>query len=154
MMKKNNYHRGFTLTEILIVISILALLSTLILSFFVDYRNKYGLTQDTDLIVQLLYKARNDSVVSNGSSAFGVHFASTSIVTFKGVVYNPSDITNQTFILTTTNYIAQVSLISGGVDIVFNQLTGETSGSGTIKLVSGATNASTTITVYPTGLIE
>lgn len=145
--------KGFTLIELLIVVSILTFISLITLGFFVDYKRSQGVAQDIELITSVLYKARNDAISSNGSADYGVHLASSSIILFKGSIYVPAQATNQLFSFTSGSVISNVLLVSGGVDVVFNKLTGETVQSGTVMLT--ATNGSVkTITIYPTGLIQ
>lgn len=145
--------KGFTLIEILIVISIVTVLSTIIIGFFVDYRRSQGVAQDTELITSMLYRARNNAISSNGSSDYGVHFATSSVTIFKGSTYTPSNTTNQVFTLTIGNTLSTISLSSGGVDVVFNKLTGETTQTGTLTLTASY-GVVKTITIYPTGLIQ
>ncbi len=145
--------RGFTVLEILIVIGILALLSLFMMGFFLDYRKSQGIRQDGELVESLLYKARSDALSSNSAFEYGIHFASSSIVTFQGSTYVSGATTNQTFSLTPSVTVSALSLTGGAVDIVFNKLTGEASRSGTITLTS-TSGVVKVITVYPTGLIQ
>lgn len=145
--------KGFTAIEILIVISILGLLSFITLGFFVDYRRSQGTTQDVELIASLLYKARSDAVSSNGSFDYGVRFASSTATTFRGSAYNASDPLNQTFSFASGNFLSVIALTSGGVDVVFNKLTGETVQSGSL-ILTASDGGVKVITIYPTGLIQ
>lgn len=145
--------KGFTLIEILIVMSILGLLSLIVFGFFVDYRKSQATTRDVELITSLLYKARSDAISSNSSSDYGVHFASSTVTTFKGSTYNISDPQNQNFSLLSGNFLSIIALTSGGVDVVFNKLTGETTQSGVLTLTV-STGDVKTITIYPTGLVQ
>ena len=153
MQNQTENKKGFTVIEILIVISVLGLLSLITLGFFVDYRRSQGTTQDVELISSLLYKARSDAVSSNGSSDYGVHFASSTATTFKGTTYNALDVNNQTFSLTSGNFLSIISLTSGGRDVVFNKLTGEAIQSGSLTLTDPDGGVKV-ITVYPTGLVQ
>jgi prepilin-type N-terminal cleavage/methylation domain-containing protein len=153
MQNHINNKKGFTIIEILIVLSILTLISFITFGFFVDYRKSQGTTQDVELIASLLYKARSDAISSNGSSDYGVHFASSTATTFKGTTYNPSDPVNQVFSFTAGNFLSIISLTSGGVDVVFNKLTGETNQPGSLTLTT-ADGSVKVITVYQTGLIQ
>lgn len=145
--------KGFTLVEILIVISVLTFISLITLGFFVDYKRSQGVTQDVELATSVLYKARNDAISSNGSADYGVRLASSSVILFKGSTYVSTQATNQVFLFTSGSVISNVSLVSGGVDIIFNKLTGETAQSGVFMLTTPDGGVKT-ITIYPTGLIQ
>jgi prepilin-type N-terminal cleavage/methylation domain-containing protein len=146
--------RGFTLIEILITVGILGAIVTIILVSFNTFRDSQGLERETETVVEILNQARSQTLSSKNASSYGVHFASTSVTFFTGTTYNAADSTNQIYSLTSNNIINSVNLTPGGMDVVFNRLTGETNQNGTIGLLNQRTSASTTITIYKTGLIE
>ena len=153
MQSKHKNKKGFTLIEILIVISLVTIISFVTFNFFVDYRASQGVAQDVELIETVLYKARNEAISSNGSNDYGVHCASSSMTACKGSVYTASNTTNQIFLFTSGNTLSGISLVSGGVDVVFNKLSGETTQSGTLTLTTSKGGVKTII-IYPTGLIQ
>lgn len=139
--------------EIMIVIGILAVISLIVLAFFNDYRKVQGIRQDGELVETLLFKARNNALSSKGAYEFGIHFASSSVVVFQGSTYTAGASTNQTFSLTPSVTVSNLSLTGGAMDIVFDKLTGQPSKSGTITLTSTSGGVKV-ITVYATGLIQ
>ena len=153
-MINNNYKKGFTLVEVLIVLGILAILSVIIFSTFIEFRKNQALVMDTDTVVEVLRQARNQTLLSKASSVYGVHFTSSKITLFTGENYVENTATNQDFTLNSTDTILTISIVPAGVDVVFNRLTGETVNSGTITVSLSGGLKSKTVTIYKTGLIE
>lgn len=151
------FKKGFTLIEILVVLGILAIITTLIFSTFVDFRRKKALEADTKMVVEVLSEARNQTLTSQNSSQYGVHFSLSpipQIALFTGPTYVANAVTNKIYPLTATDNILTITLVGGGSDIIFNRLTGETNQSGTIVLSSPNLSETKTITIYKTGSIE
>ena len=142
---------GFTAVEILVVLSIMALLSTIGMSAFISSRKSHALKNDRDTIVETLSQAHNQTLASKNASAYGVNFASSRITLFTGTTYSSSDSNNKIFDLTSGNSIS-TALAGNGSNIIFNRITGETDQSGTVTISSSAT--STMIRIYKTGTIE
>lgn len=151
------YKKGFTLIEILVVLGILAIITTLIFNTFVDFRRKKALEADTKMVVEVLIEARNQTLTSQNSSQYGVHFSLSpvpQIVLFAGATYVANAVTNKVYPLASTDNILTVTLVGGGSNIVFNRLTGETNQSGTIILSSPSLSVTKSVTIYKTGSIE
>ncbi|MCC2630348.1 MAG: seg [Candidatus Paceibacter sp.] len=148
------HKRGFTLVEILITIGIMLVMVGIIFASFNQFRASQGLEKDTETIVEILQQARAQTLSSKNATAYGVHFASTTVTMFTGSSYSVSDPNNQVFSLISIDTIFSLSLTGGGTDVVFQRLTGETSQSGTITLTSQGTTRTRTITIYKTGLVQ
>ena len=119
-------HRGFSLIELLIVFVIIAILGTLgILTFYQSTRS-ISLDNDLQIAVETLNKARQYSIDSKNRTPWGTHFNQDGLVLFSGTTFNPSDPTNVTLNLSTYSTFSLISL-SGGSDVIFNQLNGSTS---------------------------
>lgn len=146
--------KGFTLIEILIVIAIIGILTTISVSVFSTYRSVQSIDRDTDTVVEILRQARSETLSSENATTYGVHFASSTITLFAGSSYSGSNSTNQNFPLVSADTVLTVSLTGGGYDVVFNRLSGETNENGTIVLSSKTINRTHTITMYKTGLID
>ena len=154
MTNNKNYKKGFTLVEVLIVLGILAILSVIIFSTFIEFRKNQALVMDTDTIVEVLRQARNQTLLSKGPSVYGVHFTSSKITLFTGENYVDNNVANQDFTLNSTDTILTINIVPAGADIVFNRLTGETVNFGTIVVSLSGGSKSKTVTIYKTGLIE
>lgn len=159
-MKQNHFFKsirecaGFSLIELLIVLAIMAILTTITISTFVSSRKTEALSKDTEAVIEILEQARNQTISSKNASAYGVNFSTSSLTLFAGTSYSSSDPNNQTTALSFGTTLT-TTLPSGTTAIVFNRITGETNQSSTvtIKLLS-STLASTTVKIYKTGTIE
>ena len=145
---------GFTILELAIVIAIMATLSAIIISTFISFRKNQALEKDTEIVVQVLEQARNQTLSSKNSSVYGVHFTAPKITLFKGSSYVANDSNNQDFVLSSTDTILTISLTGAGVDVIFNRLTGETSQDGTVTVSSPGLSRTKTVTIYKTGVVE
>lgn len=151
---QNKFNTGFTLIELLVIIAILGFLSTIIIGTFIDFRKSHALEKDTELIVEVLRQARNQTISSKNASLYGVHFGTSAITLFTGSAYNASSPSNQVYPLNGTDSIVTISLLGGGNSIVFQRLSGETSQSGTITISSPSTGKTKVVTIYKTGVVE
>ena len=152
--KKISFIKGFTLVELMVVLSILALLTGIIFSTLVDTKNSQSLEKDTDTVVEILLQARSQTLSSHNASQYGVHFSSPNVTLFAGTSYSSSDPNNSNFKLSSSDTILTISLAGGGNDVIFNRLSGETIQNGSIILSSVATSRTKTVTIYKTGLVE
>lgn len=151
---KLKLNSGFTLVELFISLAIIAVLSIVVSTMFIDFRKNQALDKDTDTIVETLRQARNQTLSSKNASAYGVHITSTKVILFTGTSYVFGAATNSEFNLNSTDSILTISLNGGGSDVIFNRLTGETSQNGTIVVNSVGLSRSKTVTIYKTGLVE
>jgi len=151
---KKVFKSGFSFIELFIVLSILAILIAIILSTFVSIRKNEALNKDTENIVQILRQARSETLTSQNASQYGVHFSAQMITIYTGPTYSSPNATNRDFILGEDDSIITINLASGGNNIIFNRLTGETNQNGIIVVSSPTTGRTKTVTVYKTGLVE
>jgi prepilin-type N-terminal cleavage/methylation domain-containing protein len=153
---KINKNKGFTLIEILIVITILGIISSIVILNLSQFRNEQLLKNTTLDVVSLLSKARQNTLSSVNSINYGVHFDGNQAVLFTGPGYTSNNVTNEPVIFNNRIIILTPSglNIGGGSDVIFKRLTGETIG-GTIKiqLTSDATKQKI-ITVGKTGSVS
>lgn len=154
MNNPRTLQKGFTLIEVLIVISIMAIISMILVSSFSLFNKSQALDKDADLIVESLEEARSKTLASHNASQYGVYFASTTITIFTGTTYSSSSSTNRDFPLTLTDRVLSISLFGGGNNVVFNRLTGETGQYGTVVISSPTTSRTRTVTIHKTGVIE
>lgn len=146
--------RGFSAIELIIVLSIFGILAVIILSGLVNFRKHHALARDTELVVELLNQARNQTISSKNLTQYGVHFASTTVTVFTGGTFSAGATDNQNYPLNSTDTVLSLSITGGGVNVVFARLTGETSQSGTIVVSSPGLSETKTVTIYKTGVIE
>ncbi|MCX6753771.1 MAG: prepilin-type N-terminal cleavage/methylation domain-containing protein [Candidatus Nomurabacteria bacterium] len=132
---KINRNKGFTLIEILMVIAILGIISSIVLLNLSQFRNEQLLKNTTLDVVSLLSKARQNTLSSVNSTNYGIHFDNDKAVLFTGSVYSSNNTTNEPVVFSSKVIIPIPSglNIGGGSDVIFERLTGETVG-GTIKI--------------------
>ncbi|MBI2100754.1 MAG: type II secretion system protein [Candidatus Vogelbacteria bacterium] len=117
--------RGFTLLEFLIVVGIIALLTSLVLWPFANFRDEKLLDGAAEDILTFLNEARTRTLSSDGATAYGVYFESakmTLVPDNKEVVW-PNRLT-----------ISEIALTGGGATLMFKRLTGATAESGTVTV--------------------
>lgn len=144
---------GFTLIELIMVLTIMAVLAAIVFSSFIKWRDSNSLSKDTETIISVLRQARNQTLSSKNSSVYGVRFATTTVTLFAGTNYSVSTTTNKVFNLGKGN-ILTITLAGNGKDVVFQRLTGETSQNGTVVISSPRLTTIKTITIYKTGVTE
>jgi len=147
--------KGFTLIEILAVISILAVLFAIISSPIMSFYRKVVFQGATENVLTMLDEARKSTLSSYYSSQYGVHVTSSTITLFKGNSYSAVDPNNDVYELSSAVEITEINLTGGGNDVVFERITGETTQDGTIVLTPRIGDfSSSTITVHKSGLVE
>jgi len=147
--------KGFTLVEIVIVLSIVAILTFITFISFLVLNKTQALDEQTKSIVSVIERARSLTLGAKDDTPYGVHFETTKIVLFKGNTYvpiNPSNITENLNYLTT---LSLISLTGSTSNIVFSRLWGSVSATGTVRLSLKSNNlASSTVIIYDSGLTE
>jgi prepilin-type N-terminal cleavage/methylation domain-containing protein len=152
---QHSRQRGLSVVELLVVIGILSLLSVLTFETFNKLNSTKAIETDALRILLELQEARSLTVSSKNADQYGVHFASSSITLFEGASFVSGSSTNITSKLNRAVIISSTTLSGGGLDVIFQRLTGETSQSGTVTLsLVASSSVSKTITIYKTGLAE
>lgn len=134
--QKNNlsFRNGFTFIEILLVTGLIALLSVFVFASLSQFRIASALDSGTEKVFTVVESARTSTLVGKDESPYGVHFASSSLILFKGETYTPGDPENEKYPLDSLLEIDQVSFSGGGKSAVFDRLTGATQDYGTFVL--------------------
>ena len=143
---------GFTLLEIVIVVSLLALLLNIALPSFTSFRRNSLLNTETMELITLVNRARILSVSSKNDQQFGVHLETSKAVLFQGGTYDAAATTNETRIFGEGITLSSITVNPSGSDIIFDKVTGSTVNNATTTFLVTGTTASTTIIVYPTGI--
>lgn len=146
--------KGFTFIEVMTVIGIFAVIMTIAFYFFSPMIKKEALEKDIAGLTAIVREARNLSVASKNASRFGIHLESSKAVLFEGSTYTPGGPNEKTFSYSKNIYMSAYSLNSGGQDIIFNRLNGNTPNFGTITLSLSDNSTSTTITILSTGVVK
>ena len=142
--------KGFTLIEILVTASILAILMLIMVASFRLFSGQVTLDTTSQQIISVLELARTQTLASKDESQYGVHFENSKYVLFKGGTYSAIDPNNKEYSLSSSE-IYDITL-SGGVDVVFARVRGSTVNNGNIKVrLTADTNKTKTILVNSSG---
>lgn len=141
--------RGFTLVELFVVIVILtgltAIVSTSMISFSRHQAfNSFGSGVELDILEQ-----QRRSIASVENTEFGVDLTSSIIGYFASTTASTSHTTN-----VPSDVTIGATLTGGATSFKFERLTGIPSATGTITLYSAGANATRTIIMRDSGLVE
>jgi len=139
--------KGFTLIEIILVISITVIIAAVSIPVIVRFVGVQHLDDTRSTIVASLRQAHNQAVFQKNDSAFGVRFLSGSFVIFQGSSY-ASRTTSEDIVVTIPSSIT----VSGISEVVFTKRTGVPSTTGTIFIHLGSSSLS--LSINQSGLIE
>jgi len=148
-------HKGFTVLEILVAISILALAVTIVAFSFSKLNSSQALDKSATLVTSILDEARSLTLSSKGDSQYGVYLEASQVVLFKGATYSQPDPANVVTSLHALVGMRNITLSGGGTSVVFKRLTGNTDETGTAEIFLKASPTTfRTITVRATGIVE
>ena len=150
----NEYESGLSLLEVLISISVIGLLSVIIFLSFHSIQNSDALSKNAVGVVALYENARSNTLASLEGEQYGVYATSSSLVLFKGSVYNEEDPLNEIFDLSGGVFVKNIELNDGGSSVVFERLTGRALSIGTTTLGVGDGALEKTIVINRTGTIN
>lgn len=154
-MSKIKLSYGFSLVEILISIAIIGIISVIGTQSFQSVNSSEALNKDSLQVISVLRQARALTLDSKDANQYGVHIQNSQVIMFEGATYVNNATGNITTSLNNRITISQISLTGGGVDIVFDPLTGKTGEDGTITLSLISDPATQKIiTIYKTGLAQ
>jgi len=123
---------GFSLIEILIVVSVLTILAGLIAPGFSFFKKQSSLDGATQEIIHALRLAQNKTLASEGDSNFGVYFEANKFVIFKGLTYSVSSANNEVYSLDSSLKISSINFGGAVAYVVFERLTGNTANYGSL----------------------
>lgn len=147
-------HKGASILEILIVVSILGFLALGISTSIPQFRKKSDLNAGVQIVAGLLTDARARTLSSEEDSRFGVYFQADRAVLFKGG-YATNTPGNVERVLPNRIQISSIALQGATTSVVFKRLTGDTDQYGTIIIqVREGFSASSTITIGSRGTVS
>lgn len=147
--------RAFSLMELIVVIAVALILSSISLNTFFNVSETQALEKDVNYVISFIEKARLQTVNSKNNSAYGVQFASSSVTLYQGSTYTAGASTNTRFDFSPKVEMSALNLSQSKQGVSFELITGKSNATGTIQFrLKTKPSASTTIVLYKTGLVE
>lgn len=134
MQSRLSFKNGFTLIEIIVAIAILTILFSVSILYYSTASESAKLSTASQDIISNIKLAKDRTVASLASSSYGMHFENSQYVMFRGTSYSASDPNNIFYALPVGMEIANISLEGGGVDIIFDRITGKVGNNGSIDV--------------------
>lgn len=148
-----SFSSGFTLFEVLIVMSMVAVIASVTMLFSYSSYEKHLLAAEKSSFVLLLQSARANAMQNVGEQDHGVAIdplGYTGYVVFKGSSFDDSDESLHIYVPRSNNFSFSAS--SPGI-IIFEQLSGDSNVNTEFKLISVHKEASITATINYEGAI-
>ena len=159
MIYNSSKKSGFTLIEIIVVVTILSIISTIVISNFPLFNKRTDVENNIQEFANVLRLAQNKTLSSENNSQHGVYIntavSPNRYVLFKGTSYATRDSDfDQNYSLTKTVEFFGISL-GGASEIVFSKLGGDSAQSGniSIRLISD-TSQIKTVYIANSGVID
>lgn len=145
--------KGFTLIEILVVIGVIAILSTVSAVAFRSMYQSATRTSGANEVFEALTGARSNTLASKNDTVHGIHMSSTTITRFEGPAYVPGASGNRVYTFE-GNVLATSTIISNGGVVTFSRLSGIPSATGTVYVYDATGAGTTTLIIQGSGLVE
>jgi len=145
-MLKKKAHSGITLIELLLVITIIAILGATVVPVSTNLLQRHFLKNKTNELVNSLSTARLNAMLSKEDSQWGVKTTSTQMILFKGSSYAGRD---TAFDLV---YDLPATISVTEIEVVFSKLTGDPSQ--TLSVTVSSQIDSKTITMNAVGVVN
>lgn len=147
------HQRGFTLAEIVVVLSILIIITGMTIQGFSQYSYRQVYIGFVSEAKDNLVEVRQKTIASFEDTVYGVYVGTSTIEFFPGSVPEVGSSTN-TIMEFAGGITATSSFSNGNWYTTFGRISGASVATGTILFEDGRTGASTTITIHASGLIE
>jgi len=130
MRKKTKNQAGFSLFEVIITITLIALLATVSTSISFENLHGHSFAEERDSLVLSLQQIRNDAmsgsciraICTQGASS-GIHIENNTYTLFEGETYDAENVTNE------TTHMHSNNRITGPANIIFERLSGNATAS-------------------------
>jgi prepilin-type N-terminal cleavage/methylation domain-containing protein len=134
---------GFTLIEVLVVLGILTILSTLGYLVTIDFYKSYAFNSERDTLVSILQKARTQSLSNINQSPHGVYMDGLNYLIFQGSSYvsRVPSFDRSIPVFPGISIVPQAPLPPLPLQVVFTQLSGDPDTAGNIVLTDGKRTA-------------
>lgn len=145
------FEKGFTLLELIIVIALVGIVSSLVYSSFNALNNRQILDQEMAQVKSYIQKSRMNSLNSRNGDAHGIVFATSSISVIEVLA------TSTKYVYTLNNRVKLVNSTLGTSTLTFARISGLPNASGTLTYTysTGSTVVGTsTIVINGVGIVQ
>ncbi len=147
----HTYKNGFSLLELLIVVSIVVILSSIGAGFYVNYGKSVEVSSVVESVTFDLKQMQSKAMIGEGSFKWGIHFVNGDADYYE-MFSTPTDYSDGAKVILSTNYLSNGVVFSdpgpsSSKDIIFNKISGGTSASSV-----GMSSGSSTKTIYISGI--
>ncbi|PIP30277.1 hypothetical protein COZ22_01185 [bacterium (Candidatus Howlettbacteria) CG_4_10_14_3_um_filter_37_10] len=122
----NNFKKGFTLIEVLLVLLVISLLSLGIMNGYSNYNSQNSLKENGKQVKSIILETRSNSISQKLELGWQIELNADNIV-----LQDQNAENKRTFSLPQKIQITNISLNSGGNIIAFDKMTGNTTNYGT-----------------------
>ncbi len=137
--------------EMLVVIAVMGIIASIVTLNFSNYNRRQVVTSAAENIIALANQARSKTLLSSGSSQYGIHIESSRVVLFKGATFTEPSTDN---IQITLNPALTITNI-GTTNVVWNRLAGDvTAATSFIVATTADANTKKTISISKTGIVS
>ena len=147
MALKLGRQAGFTITEMVLVMAIIAIILAVSAPFYLSLSNSSQLDAATGILAQDLYQAQTNSRSGAADSQWGVAVNGQDITLFSGSSYATRDPDHDS-----TYTVPNIISISGSSQVVYSKLYGLPVSTGSFSLNDGAKSSS--VVVNNKGIVE
>jgi len=145
--------RGFTLVEILMVVTLVGIVTALLLQGFSRYAYRQSFEQFVSEVQDETVEARAQTMASLNNTTYGIYVGADTVEFFPGTTPIVGDAAN-TILPIPAEVTVTTAFSSGNQYTTFKRLTGEATATGTIEFVDTRTVATRIITISAAGLVE
>ncbi len=139
-MRKKTEASGFTLVELLLVISIIIIIGTFSVVFFSRFLTQNAVANTQDQLIGEIRKAQLYAMMGKQNGNWGVNFLSNKITLFQGNSYSGrNNVFDETFSVN-----ANIS-VAGFTGVIFTKTTGLPDTTGTYTIIGNDTSKPITI---------
>lgn len=125
--------KGFTLIEVLIVVFVIGILSTITINYFKELNDKKKIEGLSESIAAYLEETKTKAQSGENGEQHGIKFYSQTYVIFSGTSFSLNDPDNKT-INVDDGFEIETSLT--GDEVIFSRINGEPNHAGTITITS------------------
>ncbi|GEM_PF-4410414 len=149
---------GLAIPKTLVVLGTFTALAIFSYFAFGGFQKNQVLNKEAGKIVSIFEEARLLTLSAQDASHYGVYLKAggREVVIFRGDIFLPTSLTNQSYFLDESVVISEVNLIGGNGDsVIFSRPAGSAEQHGTVIIsLSAQPENSITLAIYPTGAIE